>query len=453
MAQASTAQTAALEARARAAGTALKSLESQVQTEVAETRKRVVDRSKHVAELKATASEIAQAIATKQIDKAALLTANFKTAAASREAMQKTQRGAMIRLAEQLQGAKSEITQMTKLTPEEQKLITDAEEAVKSAERILEGLRAEHTASFTKTKLFGIRARAIASAESAITKAEANIVTLKAAVETQRTIANTMKDARVDTVTLDQAMTHILTATKDAVNMAKDDLVQVREELQTTTDNRVRTEELLTQYSGDRVEVEGKLAALNSQIKQLEDELRDLAAVKGTPAWVEKNNLYETKKVERVEVEGNLAKALELYRTAEAAKEAFITQENGLQVHIQCIELEVSILEANVRDQMAEIQAFAINARSSQSLQSLHLADDVGRDMRMQVAESTSQFVVSALAKRAERAESMPAHVQGLKDINAMTEQAATDSDARIAAQIELLKEMSERAVSGAVNN
>lgn len=447
-------QSAAEAARQRAKGAAapLTTLEQQVANEVAGVRKRVVDRSQHVQELKATASELAEAIARKDIDKAAMLTATFNSAADSRAAMEKTQRGAMLRLAQELKSATGEIKQMTELNSGERKLIADAEKAVADGKRQLEGLNAEHTAAYTKTRLFGIRRRAIESTQADVDAKTRQITTLEAAVQTQREIAERMREARVDTITLDEAMTHILTATKDAVNLARDNLAETREELTTITDNRVRTEDLLETLSQDRVAVEGKLKAANAEITQLENELNDLQAVKGSPEWVEKNNAHEQKKADRLVLEGEQAKALELYRTAEAAREAFTAQESSLQVHIQCIELEVAILEANVRDQMAEISSFAVVAKRAQDLKSLHLADDIGRQMREDVAKTTTEFTVAALSKRAERAESMPGHIKALQDIVEVGEQARADSDARIQAQIDLLAEKYQEAFGAPAN-
>lgn len=436
-------------ARLRARGATLKELETQVSEDVAGVRQRVKARAEHAETMTSLGDQIAEAVASKNIDKAKLLMSTFHTAAVSRDELEKTQRGSMLRLAAAMKGATGALKQLTTFTESELKRITDAEAAVKGAEEIVTRMQGEKTAAFSQPKIFGIRNRAIAAAETALKSAEADVITLKAAVETQRAIANSEREARVQNVPLDESATQILTATNEAVSLARENLVETRDMLGDIQQNRVRTQGALEGFAKQRSEAEANLVSKRAAISTAEHELEDMASLKGTETYVTKENALEQLKAERLVLEGDQATALEMFRTSQAAFSEFTTQETSLQVHIQSIELEISILEANVRDQTATIASFGVIAKRADDLRSLHVADDIGREMREGVAQTTVEFTTAALAARADRAEAMPAHLKALSDIIDVGVQAQADSDARMQAQIDLLAQKYQDTLAG----
>lgn len=452
---ANTAQTTAAKvapadaARARARGATLKELETQVSEDVAGVRQRVKARAEHAQTMTSLGEEIAEAVANRNIDKAKLLMSNFHTAATSRDELEKTQRGSMLRLAAAMKGATGALQQLTTFTAPELKRITDAEQAVKDAEGIVTRMQAEKTEAYGRTKFAGIRNRAIAAAQTALEAAEADVITLKAAVETQRAIASSEKDARVQNIPLDESATQILTATNEAVTLARDNLVETRDMLGEIQQNRVRTQAALETFAKQRSTAEANLVSKRAAISTAEHELEDMASLKGTQTYVERENALEQLRADRLVLEGEQATALEMFRTSQAAFKEFTTQETALQVHIQSIELEIAILEANVRDQTATIASFGVIAKRADDLRALHVADDEGREMREGVAKTTVEFTTAALAARADRAEAMPAHLKVMDDIIEVGTQAQADSDARMQAQMDLLTANYQKTLAG----
>jgi|GEM_PF-2456713 len=364
------------------------------------------------------ASRMKEAMAAGNIDQVQILNADFASARASLAANTKDLQAAMIGLTEGIQGIGLVLEEAKKYSSEEQQVVDAANQLV---ERMQGRVTAASTALATAeqmsgiTSWFGARRRAIEAAQTDLTRARTELDAAKANVGSAQQMADQMKRARLENMSLEQSMQQLHSIGAQIVSIARDRISEITSNLEMITAGREETIVQLQQWARDVEDGDREIARVKAELESLRQQLEEVQ--ENSSEWMTLKGQIEAKNAELGEVEGKRNNAFSLSQDGQRFLEMYKLQEESQRSLLQFQQTWIALLEEGLRQRSALYQSHLGVIKGAGDQEAMSLQDAVSVRTDEVVQQSAAEHVIALRKNILDRARAMPEQVRRLREI------------------------------------
>ena len=396
-------------------------------------RKRMEDAGKQTDRFKEITAQMAAAVKSGDLDKVRSLTTTFADVRASFVANSKDLASAMFGLGAEFKEIGVLIEELQALSPEEQKLINDAEALQKRMEGRLSNANAELAKAENKTAIFGFRRRAVEAAHASIARSQEGLGATKAGVAAARQMAEQQQRQRLQSLDMEQSMQKLQMITQQIIDIARERIDGIKENLEAVQQGGIATMADLKQLATE-VEERGKeLAAANAELETLREQLAEQA--QGSAAATAVQEQIRNKERARDDILTGRNKAYALSQEGARYTEMYRAQESSQRDLLQFHETWIAILDEGIKNRSVVYKSYIDVMKDSADQQAMSSVDQLARETDLRITNDTAQVGAALQKNILERLEAHPGEVRALRDII----QAMAESNARFDSRFDAL--------------
>lgn len=415
-----TAKTMAAQVR-QPGGMTLETIEQVTADRAQAVKDRMAASRDRTARLKQTAEELQEAIKNRDIDRVAILSADFKSASEGLNANTKDLAEVMMGLGQGFKDIGIALEEVQQRSADEQKLVDDANALLGQMEgRVL----AANTQLATAEKSFdflGSRQRAITAANEAIAIATRQRDDAKVGITTAEQLADQRMRDRLQNMSLDQSLSRLQSITQQVIQIASDRISEIEGNIVAIENGRIQTVEDLKSYTKDIEEGDSKIAAVKAAIQNLQDQQRELQ--ENSSEWTNIQGQIKEKQNELAQVEADRNKSFSLAQDGQRFLEAYAVQEASQRGLLQFHQIWISTLETGVQQRSVLYESHLGVIRAAGDQKAMGMVDAVAVETDERITSDAAKHLGAIQNQMADKLSSMPDQVRRMREItSAMAE-------------------------------
>lgn len=349
---------------------------------------------------------------------AGIILADLESARTSREEMRVDLGQAMVGLNESLAIiGENTYVQFGEETEEEKIIVSSAKERLQKADARQRAAEAQVAVAGTKMKLFGIRKRAVDSAQKELSEANIELESAKAGVPAAEQRAKQIARERLQNSTIDDSLEAYTKMASDVEqvmiqrredSLAEEEFVRARRE--TADQIKVEaTEKLKT--------AEAEVSELETRVQTLKDELELLQS--GTTEFARKELEIRNTSSELEEAQNRRNVALVVSDSKTRYVEELALHEKSLQKLRGNLESWIAALHSAAEERVATFRAVLQQQKMLDDQEVASQLDEVGAETDRRNLEFAAKAVVATDKARAEMMNSLPERMKAVRSVAA----------------------------------
>ena len=347
-----------------------------------------------------------------------IILADLESARNSREEMRVDLGQAMVGLNESLAIiGQNTYVQFGEETEEEKFIVSSAKQRLEKADARQRSAEAQVAVAGTKMKLFGIRKRAIESAQKELSEANLELESAKAGVPAAEQRAKQIARERLQNSTIDDSLEAYTRMASDVeqvmIQRRADSLVEeefVRARRETADQIKVEATEKLKA-------TEAEVSALETKIQTLKDELELLQS--GTTEFAKKELEIRNTSSELEEAQNRRNVALIVSDSKTRYVEELALHEKSLQRLRGNLETWIAALHSAAEERVATFRAVLQQQKMLDDQEVASQLDEVGSETDRRNLEFAAQAVVATDKARAAMMNSLPERMKAIRGVAA----------------------------------